>query len=169
MTMQLTLNPALDQIAQLGLGESLEKAIGKGKLNNFMSSVSAYADMSPDLGIRKDVNSWMVRRDRQAADFITWSELFGHANNAVLAFIYDSFGEYSGLDFSRVRPNDSLNTHLHFPLVCWFDWSITFCEEFFQTFGVDLSDRFDEADFSTIGEMAEFLVSQVPTTEITAR
>ena len=162
MTMQLTINPALDQIAQFGLGESLEQSIGKGKLNNFLSSVSAYADMSPDLSIRKDVNMWMLRRDRQALDLSDWCEQFGYSqSNTVLAFIYETFSEYSGLDFSRVRPNDCLNTNLHFPLVCWFDWSITFCEEFFQAFEVDLSDRFDEADFTTIGELANFLVEQV--------
>lgn len=169
MTMQAT----ADQIGQIGMGESsheflgeslgeaLSGALGQGRLNNFISSVNAYADMSPDQSVRKDVNTWMLRRDRQPLDINDWCALFGDTDSAVLAFIYSSFSEYSGLNFSRVRPNDSLNSHLKFPLVCWFDWTITFCEEFFQAFGVDLSDRFDEADFLTIGELADFLVEQV--------
>lgn len=156
--MQLTLN----QFEQLGLDEAL---LAKDRIHNFFSSVQAYADMSPDLSIRQDVNNWMIRRDRAALDVTQWSELFGSAEHPVLAFIYQAFGDYSGLDFSRVRPNDSLNNHLHFPLICWFDWTITFCEDFFQTFGVDLSDRFDEADFDTIGELVSFLVRQVPAAE----
>ena len=158
MTMPLT----IDSIAQLGLAETgLAEALGAHRLNNFISSVNAYADMSPDLSVRQDVNTWMMRRDRQALDLSTWSHLFGHSAHPVLTFIYESFGDYSGLDFSLVRPNDSLNTNLKFPLVCWFDWTITFCEEFFQAFGLDLSDRFDEADFCTIGELINFLVAQV--------
>ncbi len=166
--MQLTIDPiAHDSIAQLGLIETgltetgFAEALGTHRLSNFISSVNAYADMSPDLSVRKDVNTWMVRRDRQTLDLTTWSQLFGHPSHPVLAFIYKSFGDYSGLDFSRTRPNDSLNTHLKFPLVCWFDWTITFCENFFQAFDLDLSDRFDEADFHTIGELINFLVTQV--------
>lgn len=157
MTMQIT----VDAIAQLGLETNLAESLGTNRLNNFISSVNAYADMSPDLSVRKEVNTWMIRRDHQSLDVSTWTALFGHPSHAVLTFIYESFSDYSGLDFSRVRPNDSLNTNLNFPLVCWFDWTITFCEDFFQAFGLDLSDRFDEADFCTIGELASFLVEQV--------
>ena len=151
MTMQLTFE-------QLGLDEALTT---KSRLNNFISSVQAYADMSPDQSIRRDVNNWMIRRDRAALTAAQWCECFGHADSPVLAFIYKTFSEYSGLDFSRVRPSDSLNSHLHFPLVCWFDWTITFCEDFFQAFNIDLSDRFDETDFTTVGELTDFLVAQV--------
>ena len=159
MTMQLTFDQTSQQLEQLGLDESL---LSKGRLNNFISSVQAYADMSPDLTIRREVNSWMLRRDRNPLNLTQWSDLFGNGAHPVLTFIYESFGEYSGLDFSLVRPNDSLNNQLHFPLVCWFDWTITFCEDFFQAFDVDLSDRFDEADFNTLGELVDFLMQQVP-------
>jgi len=157
MTMQLTFEQ-LKQ-AQLGLDKSI---LSDSKITNFISSVQAYADMSPDLSIRQEVNAWLLRRDRASLTLDQWCECFGGSNSDVLAFLYQSFGEYSGLDFSRVRPNDSLNSSLHFPLVCWFDWSITFCEDFFQAFDVDLSDRFDEADFDTIGELVDFLTQQVP-------
>ena len=133
----------------------------KSPISNWISSVQAYADMSPDLSIRREVNSWMIRRDRTPLSLAQWSKCFGGAHPAI-TFVYESFGEYSGLDFSRTRPSDSLNKHLRFPLICWFDWTITFCEDFFQTFDVDLSDRFDEANFDTIGELVEYLVEQVP-------
>ncbi|MEL6816884.1 MAG: hypothetical protein AAFP03_19070, partial [Cyanobacteria bacterium J06598_3] len=119
--------------------------------------------------IRRDVNNWMIRRDRPSLNLSDWCAHFGYSRpTPVLTFVYENFGEYSGLDFSRVCPNDSLNTNLHFPLVCWFDWTITFCEEFFQAFNVDLSDRFDEADFTTIGELVNFLAQQVAAAETAA-
>lgn len=148
------------------LTETLTEAFaGTSRINNVISSINAYADMSPDLSVRKEVNNWLGRRDRQSLDITTWCQLFGKGQpqHPVLAFIYEAFEQYSGLNFSRIRPNDSLNTNLQFPLVCWFDWTITFCEEFFQAFGLDLSDCFDEDNFSTIGELVDFLVGQVET------
>ncbi|MGB3297608.1 MAG: hypothetical protein WBA76_05005 [Phormidesmis sp.] len=140
------------------------------KLNNLISSINAYADMSPDLTIRRQVNETMQRRARQPLSISTWCQTFSdrtyrsHNTDSVqsmLAFIYESFSQYSGLDFSRVRPSDRLNDDLCFPLVCWFDWSITFCEDFYQRFGLDLSDRFDETNFETIGELVSFLIKQI--------
>ncbi|MGB7086796.1 MAG: hypothetical protein WBD47_14655 [Phormidesmis sp.] len=147
----MTMRLAIEQIGQVG------------QLKNFLSSAYAYADMSPDITIRKKVNDWMLRRDRSSLSLSDWCQLYSTQAQAysVLSFIYQSFSQYSGLDFSRVRPDDQLNRDLHFPLVCWFDWSITFCEDFFQQFDLDLSDRFDEASFSTIGEMVNFLIAQM--------
>lgn len=146
-------------------------------LNNFMSSVSAYSDMSPDLDIRQQVNEWMQGRDRRALSVTEWCDLFAGEfptvaaatvdaetesdAKSVLAFVYEYFAEYAGIDFSQVRPNDSLNRDLKFPLICWFDWTLNFCDDFLTHFDLDLSDCFDEADFATIGEMVEFLVAQV--------
>ena len=146
-------------------------------MTNLLSSMEAYADMSPDLEIRQQVNLWMQSRDRQPLNVAEWCEVFSsesaaiakatqeratkNAAKSVLAFVYQFFGDYSGLAFSQVRPNDSLNRDLHFPLVCWFDWTLDFCDDFLTHFDLDLSDRFDEAEFLTIGEMVEFLVAQV--------
>ena len=146
-------------------------------MTNLLSSLDAYADMSPDLEIRQQVNRWMQARDRQPLSIAEWCEVFSgesaaitkaikkrttaSAATSVLAFVYQFFGDYSGLAFSQVRPNDSLNRDLHFPLVCWFDWTLNFCDDFLAHFDLDLSDRFDEAEFLTIGEMVEFLVAQV--------
>ena len=69
------------------------------------------------------------------------------AAKSVLSFVYEYFADYSGLAFSQVRPNDSLNRDLNFPLVCWFDWTLNFCDDFLTHFDLDLSDCFDEAEF----------------------
>ncbi len=141
------------------------------QLNNLISSINAYPDMSPDLSVRRQVNEALQQRARQPLSISTWCLTFCQRNRAtdrvqlMLSFIYECFSEYSGLEFSRVRPSDRLNDDLCFSLVCWFDWSITFCEDFYQRFGLDLSDRFDEANFETIGELVEFLVEQVSLNE----
>ncbi|NJM99232.1 MAG: hypothetical protein HC800_20700 [Phormidesmis sp. RL_2_1] len=134
----------------------------KGSLNNWFSSVNAYSDMSPDLTIRQQVNQWMKGRSRELLSEQAWCRLFCRYQRMypVLMFIYQRFSEYSGLEFGRVRPGDRLHSDLHFPLICWFDWSTTFCEDFFQRFGVDLSDRFDEDGFETIDQLVNFLIEQ---------
>lgn len=134
-----------------------------GQVNNWFSSVSAYSDMSPDLTIRRQVNERMKARTRRALSPTEWGQLFSPpaGTRPVLSFVYQYFGQYSGIEFGRVRPGDHLNCDLHFPLVCWFDWSLTFCEDFFQQFHLDLSDRFDEASFETIGELVSFLIEQI--------
>jgi len=155
-------------------GTDIDMAIS---MNNLLSSMEAYADMSPDLEIRQQVNVWMQARDRQPLSVAEWCDVFSGESidiakatqapntervaKSVLGFVYEFFGNYSGLAFSQVRPNDSLNRDLHFPLVCWFDWTLNFCDDFLAHFDLDLSDCFDEADFLTIGEMVAFLVAQV--------
>ncbi len=142
-----------------------------GQLNNLISSINAYSDMSPDLSVRHQVNETMHKRARQPLSIATWCLTFCQRDHytdrvqSMLSFVYERFSEYSGLELSRVRPSDRLNDDLHFPLVCWFDWSITFCEDFYQRFGLDLSDRFDEADFETMGELVNFLIEQVSLAE----
>ncbi|EDX85996.1 hypothetical protein S7335_3699 [Synechococcus sp. PCC 7335] len=148
-------------------------------LNNWLSSVSTYADMSPDLALRAQINLRMKVAGRSALGISDWCRLFtaqeavadtsAFSRSAfgvsdtrrVLCFVYQYFSQYSGLDFSRVRPEDQLNHDLHFSLVCWFDWRITFCEDFFEQFDLDLSDCFDEDEFNTIGELVSFLSEQV--------
>ena len=145
-------------------------------MNNLLSSMEAYADMSPDLEVRSQVTRWLEMRDRQSLSVVKWCEVFvsefasigqvvedadtESVAKSVLAFAYEFFGKYTGLPFSQVRPNDSLNRDLHLSLVCWFDWTLDFCDDFLAHFDLDLSDRFDEADFDTVGEMVEFLVAQ---------
>ena len=152
-------------------------SIDSFSMNNLLSSLEAYADMSPDLEVREQVSQWMRMRDRQPLSLIKWCEVFSNelvnigkavedsategVTKSVLAFVYEFFSGYTGLAFSQVRPNDRLNRDLHFPLICWFDWTLDFCDDFLARFDLDLSDCFDEAEFDTVGEVVEFLVEQV--------
>jgi hypothetical protein len=147
-----------------------------GQLNNWLSSVSTYSDMSPDVTIRRQVNQQLTALARRSMGFSHWCQLFcsnPRSDTArarrVLAFVYEHFADYTGLDFSRVRPSDRLIADLQFPLVCWFDWSLTFCEDFYQAFDVDLSDRFDEADFETMGDLVSYLLTEVAFVEVSPR
>ncbi len=152
---------ALNSPVDSPVNSSINRSVN-GSLSNWFSSVSTYAEMSPDLTIRKQVNQQMQGRTQRVLGAVAWGKLFCRSDRAypLLSFIYQRFGLYSGLEFGRVRPGDRLNDDLHFPLVCWFDWTTTFCEDFFQRFGVDLSDRFDEATFDTIDELIDFLIEQ---------
>jgi len=134
------------------------------QFNNWVSSVSAYADMSPDLAIRQQVNKRLNLCSRDSLGLVDWCEAFAgsFANQSAAAFVYEHFSDYSGIDFSLVRPQDRLHADLHMALVCWHDWVITFVDDFFQQFDIDLSDDFDEDDFETIGDMVQFLVVQTP-------
>ncbi len=163
MTRQSAIDPSNSSFSRFdcAFNRSLNGS-SKGSLSNWFSSVSTYAEMSPDLTIRKQVNQQMQRRTRRVLGAVEWGKLFCRSDRAypLLSFVYQYFGLYSGLEFGRVRPGDRLNDDLHFPLVCWFDWTTTFCEDFFQRFGVDLSDRFDEATFDTIDDLINFLIEQ---------
>ena len=135
--------------------------------------------MSPDLDVRDEVNQWMNARARQSLGVVEWCETFSsefptiaEATQAaatesdaksVLVFVYEYFAEYTGIHFNQVRPNDRLDRDLNFPLICWFDWTLNFCDDFLNHFDLDLSDCFDETNFTTIGELVEFLVAQVVT------
>ncbi|MEO0769442.1 MAG: hypothetical protein AAFY72_08400 [Cyanobacteria bacterium J06649_4] len=148
------------------------------QLNNWLDSISTYADMSPDHSIRRQVNKRMALSARDALSIGDWCNLFAtyshdgspfsEKDRAVVAFVSACFSDYSGLDFSLVRPHDRLHNDLHFALVCWHDWVITFCEDFYQCFEIDLSDYFDEDDFETIGDLINFLVRYVRTSDTQA-
>ena len=147
-----------------------ERTISSG-FNNLLSSIRTYADMSPDFAIRRQINTALKARPRQLLTEYAWCELFAEdlaiANEdrvvamAVLQFAYQRFSEYTGIDFGRVRPSDRLIEDLQLPLVCWFDWALTFCEDFLAQLCVDISDRFDETEFETAGELITYLVDQV--------
>jgi len=70
MTMQLTANQigsslkaGIEAGIEAGIGSGLAEALaGTIRLNNVLSSIHAYADMSPDMAMRRQVNSWMLRR-----------------------------------------------------------------------------------------------------------
>ncbi|MBC7969619.1 MAG: hypothetical protein H7Z11_05725 [Verrucomicrobia bacterium] len=131
-------------------------------LRNIFGSLRAYADLSPDLRMRRRVNQCL--RDRPALSVEEWFELFWKPQGIaqpLAAFVYTHMQAYSGLEFARVRPNDRLNEDLYLPLVCWFDWQTSFDEDFLSCFGIDLSDRFDPQSFTTVEELVIFLNHQL--------
>lgn len=132
------------------------------RLRNIFASLRAYPDLSPDLRTRQRVNQFL--RDRPALNHDEWFEQLWQAQGVVqpiAAFVYNQMQAYSGLDFSRVRPDDRLTEDLYLPLVCWFDWQTSFTEDFLASFGLDLSDRFDPQSFTTVKELVIFLNHQL--------
>lgn len=132
------------------------------RLKNIFASLKAYSDLRPDLRTRQRVNQCL--RDRSALNADEWFRQLWQQQSItqpISAFVYTYMQSYSGLEFARVRPDDRLNEDLYLPLVCWFDWETSFTEDFLACFGVDLSDRFNPQDFSTIEELVIFLNHQV--------
>ena len=105
----------------------------------------------------------MENRMRANLGLSKWCRLFDSysKNKELLTFVYQRFSQYSGLAFGRVRPHDTMHGDLKFALVCWHDWVIDFCEDFWEHFHIDLSNDFDEDDFETIGGIVEYLDEQV--------
>lgn len=130
------------------------------KLKNLLASFSTYADLSPDLRQRRQVNRFL--RDRPALTPDEWFEQFWEPleiSQAVTDFVYLSLQNYSGLEWARVQPSDHLVKDLHLVLVCWFDWEISFCEDFFCCFGVELGLEVD--NFQTVEDLVIFLDHQL--------
>jgi hypothetical protein len=81
----------------------------------------------------------------------------------LIEFVYNRLGAYSGLEVGSIHPKDRLVDDLRFPAVCWFDWGLNLCEDFQATFGVDISDTFDETRLVTCADLMEFLEQQLRT------
>ena len=129
------------------------------KANNYLHSLETYPDMSPDLAIRDRVNQ-SLRRHRRPLSPKAWCEEGVRATQSqsdTVLFVYRTLETYSGIEFSRVRPHDRLVDDLQFPMVCWFDWSVSFCDYVAAQFGIDISDCFDETRFITLADMIVFL------------
>ncbi|NER80645.1 MAG: hypothetical protein F6K42_13940 [Leptolyngbya sp. SIO1D8] len=129
---------------------------------NYFYSLWTYRDLSPDLGIQRQVNAKL--KDRPRLSLEAWSNLFNQMEGCsssisqpLLAFIYRKLQDYSGLDIGRVRATDRLIEDLQFPLVCWFDWPNQLCEDFFEMFQIDISDEFDASLLETLGDLVCFL------------
>ena len=129
------------------------------KANNYLHSLGAYPDMSPDLATRDRVNQ-SLRQHRRPLSPQAWCEEGVRVTQSqfeTVLFVYRPLGTYSGIEFSRVRPHDRLVDDLQLPMVCWFDWSVTFCDDVATQFGIDISDCFDETRFVTLADMIVFL------------
>ncbi|MBL1175472.1 MAG: hypothetical protein FWK01_10150 [Pantanalinema sp. GBBB05] len=131
-------------------------------VKNFFQSLRSYPDLSPDLRMRRRVNREL--RDRPALSVDEWYVRFWQplgVSRQVAEFVYTQIATYTGLDFTRIRPSDHLHDDLHLALVCWFDWEFSLYEDFFERFGVDLSDRFDPDLYITVQELVLFLNQQL--------
>ncbi|MEA5466770.1 hypothetical protein [Leptothoe sp. PORK10 BA2] len=129
------------------------------KANNYIRSVQAFQDMSPDLSVRHQVNQSLCRQ-RRPLSLEAWCEEFQReipSQRQTLLFIYQCLETYSGIEFNRVRPHDRLVEDLQFPLVCWFDWSTRFCEDVAAQFNIDIGSCFDETRMHTLMDLVAFL------------
>jgi hypothetical protein len=132
------------------------------RLKNLFFSFSTYADLSPDLRTKRQVQRFLGHRPALNAQ--DWYEKFWEpleVTQSVANFVYLQMQQYSDLEFARVRPSDRLNEDLQIPLVCWFDWELRLCDDFCNWFGIDVSDRFDPNTFSTIQDLVMFLNHQL--------
>jgi hypothetical protein len=127
---------------------------------NYLRSLQTYRDLSPDANIRRRVNSRL--RDRSFLPLEEWSTLFkemvsGNRSQQLLRFLYTKLPDYSGLQVGRLRPSDRLIKDLQLPLVCWFDWPNQLCDDFYETFQVDITEEFDESLLETVGDLVWYL------------
>ena len=132
------------------------------RISNYIHSIQTYQDMSPDVSQRRQVNQILQKRPSLSpkdwcAEFKLDAPMQADRLPDVLLFMQRSLAAHSGLEFARVRPQDRLVEDLHFPLVCWFDWSTRFCDDVLNQWQVDIGDCFDETRIYTVADLANFL------------
>ena len=131
------------------------------RLTNSIQSLKTYGDLSPDLRLRCRINR--VLRDRPRYRLDRWYQTFWQplgVSSEIAEFVYQQMETYSGLTFAHVLPSDRLTEDLSLPLVCWFDWESTLCDDFYDRFGVDISSSFDVCELATIQELVVFINQQ---------
>lgn len=132
---------------------------------NLIQGALTYWDLGPDQELRRQTNR-QLRQSRPELAANAWIDSFailsgGRVSPRLLRFLYDRLGQYTGLAVGCIRPSDSFIDDLHMPLVCWFDWPHRLCEDFWETFQIDLGEEFDEADFQTVGDLVVYLQAQL--------
>lgn len=135
-------------------------------LNNLVKSLKTYRLLSPELDARQQVNQWLATRPCLSSEewFLThWTppaaiEIFP---KPLIDFIYHRLQDYSGLRVGCIYPGDRLVDDLCFPAVCWFDWGLTLCDDFYTSFGTDISDTFDETQLVTCADLIHFLSQEL--------
>ena len=142
-------------------------------LKNFVNSLTTYMALSPDMVARHRVNQWLRSRPCLTCEqwfirYWTPPALPRALPKPLIDFAYQQIQAYSGLEIGRVQPADHLVDDLAFPAVCWFDWSITLCEDFYETFGLDISETFDETQLFTFADLITFLAQQLNAQEMEA-
>jgi hypothetical protein len=132
------------------------------RFQNIFSSISSYADLSPDRQIQGQVRQWLG--DRPHLSLEEWFTRFWEPqgiNRPLAEFVYHQMQAQSGLDFTRVQPSDRLLEDLHLPLICWFDWETSLCDHFVRQFGVEVFDGFDIARLHTLQDFVLFFQQQL--------
>jgi len=122
--------------------------------------------LSPDMVARHRVNQWLRSRPCLTSEewfirYWTPPAMPRILPQALSNFAYERLHAYSGLEIGRVRPDDHLVDDLAFPAVCWFDWGLTLCEDFYDTFDIDISEHFDETQFFVFSDLIGFLEQQL--------
>lgn len=124
------------------------------RFKNLVFSLKTYDALSPDLKVRRQVNRLLCQR--AALDLEQWFQLFYQSQGityAVAAFAYVHLPRYSGLKFERVLPTDRLDQDLCWTQVCWFDWEVRLYDDFWQQFGVDISECLDVSALLTVKDL----------------
>lgn len=132
------------------------------KLDNIVLNIRTYADLSPDISIRRQINQTMRSRPTRTSE--DWYRCFWQPlaiSKDLSLFIYEQMEFYSGLQFAKVTPSDRLIEDLQLPLVCWFDWECNLCDDFCDHFEVEISDRFDISMLHTVRDLVIFLNQQL--------
>lgn len=130
----------------------------QNRFTNFLASLQTYGALSPDLKRRRQVSRRL--RQRPALPLVAWFESFYQpqgVSQTVAQFAYEQLAAYSGLELGRVLPSDRLDADLYWTQVCWFDWELRLYEDFWQQFGVDISDSFDATACSTVQDLVVWL------------
>jgi hypothetical protein len=120
-------------------------------------SLRTYTVLSPDLRMRRRINRALC--DRPALSQSEWFTAFYQNQGIarpVAEFTYVYLERYSGIAFSRVLPSDRLSD-LEWTSVCSFDWELKLCDDFYDHFGIDLSDCLDGLQPVMIGDLVCFL------------
>lgn len=128
------------------------------RLKNILHSLSTYAELSPDVRVKQRVRQNL--RLRPAWSKEEWFEQYWRRqaiSRQLSDFIYIQMQDYSGLEFARVRPDDRLVEDLQLPLVCWFDWQLSLCDDFWQVFGVELHEQLELENLVTLEDLVLFL------------
>lgn len=132
------------------------------RLRNGLLSLHTYAEMSPDLGVRRRINQ--VLRSRPSRNLEEWYITFWQPlsiSRDIAAFVYEHLEDYSGLQFANVLPRDRLREDLQFPSVCWFDWECILCDDFYDRFGIEIAEHWDIHLLNTVEDLILFLNRQV--------
>lgn len=128
------------------------------RLKNWYWGFKTYGAMSPDLRVRRLVRQQLDRRPcLSKQDWIAQCCDPENIAQPIAAFAYVYLQRYSGLEMGRVRLNDRLEADLRWTQICWFDWTVTLCHDFWQTFAIDIEQALLESEFYTLKDLLNFL------------